>query len=256
MNVGDLLSELREGILHDFSDQIAGSDDRLWSDDRLMRYMNEAQRRFARKSMVIRDGKTPDVVQVPLVAGQTTYTLHKSVLAVLSATYGTDQSDLARTGHAVFGYQRTVSDLNLYDTSWPSTPPPGKPMVFSTDETVDRDDDGSMSVVTMRVFPAPRADFLGPINLRVARLPLCSLSLDALDAYPELPEDHHLEMLDWAAYLALRIVDLDEEAPNRANEFRASFEDHVKRARDEMMRKTFAPMGWAFGRRGFVWSGN
>ena len=256
MNVGDLLSELREGILHDFSDRIAGSDDRLWPDDRLMRYMNEAQRRFARKSLVLRDATTPDVVQVQLVAGQTTYTLHKSVLAVLTATYGTDQSDLARTGRAVFGYQRTVSDLNLYDSAWPATPPPGKPMVFSTDETLGQDENGSMSVVTMRVFPAPRSDYLGPINLRVARLPLCDLSLDALDAYPELPEDHHLEMLDWAAYLALRVTDLDEEAPNRANEFRASFEDHVKRAKDEMMRKTFAPMGWAFGRRGFTWSGN
>ena len=124
MNVGDLLNELREGILHDFSDQIAGSDDRLWSDARLMRYINEAHRKFARDAMIIHDNSTAEVVQVPLVAGQTNYTLHKSILAVITATYGTDQSDLARTGRAVFGYQRTPSDINFFDTAWPATPPP------------------------------------------------------------------------------------------------------------------------------------
>ena len=60
-------------------------------------------------------------------------------------------------------------------------------------------------------------------------------------------------MLDWAAYLALRIVDVDAGMPSRANEFRASFEDHVKNARNSAMRKLFAPLQWGFGRNGFTW---
>jgi len=60
-------------------------------------------------------------------------------------------------------------------------------------------------------------------------------------------------MLDWAAYLALRIVDVDAENVSRAMEFRGTFEDSVKKARSAAMRKLFAPLHWGFGRNGFTW---
>ena len=60
-------------------------------------------------------------------------------------------------------------------------------------------------------------------------------------------------MLDWAAYLALRIVDDDAGSARRALEFRASFDQHVKEARTLVMRKLFTPVEWGFGRGGFSW---
>ena len=51
MNLGDLLEELRENILHDRSDRIAGDTDQLWSDRTLVRYINEAERKMAREAL-------------------------------------------------------------------------------------------------------------------------------------------------------------------------------------------------------------
>jgi hypothetical protein len=73
MKLGDLLSELRLNILNDRSDRIDGDSDYLWTDETLVRYINEAQRRFACRSLVIRDATTPEVVDVVLETGVTEY---------------------------------------------------------------------------------------------------------------------------------------------------------------------------------------
>lgn len=253
MILDDLLTELRENILHDRSDRVSGETDRLWSDATLVRYINEAQRRFARLSLVIRDGTSPDVTQVTLQTGVTSYTLHESVLAVLSVRLAGDSADLARAGHAAFDTYRQP-DTYYFDPGQLSAIPPGKPLAYATDETIGEDNEGSMGAAVLRVYPAPTAAYNGQIlNMRVIRLPVEAFSLLNLKAVPEIPEDHHLEMLDWAAYLALRIVDVDAGMPSRAAEFRASFDAAVKQARDAVMRKFFTPLQWGFGRNGFSW---
>ena len=253
MILDDLLTELRENILHDRSDRVSGETDRLWSDATLVRYINEAQRRFARLAMVIRDGTSPDVTQVTLQTGVTTYTLHESVLALLSVKLQGDRGDLARAGHAGFDTYRQP-DTYYFDPAQVYQLPPGKPLAYSTDETIGEDNEGSMGAMVLRVYPEPTATYNGQkLYMRVIRLPVETLTLSNLKAVPELPEDHHLEMLDWAAYLALRIVDVDAGMPSRAAEFRASFDASVKQARDAMMRKFFTPLQWGFGRNGFSW---
>lgn len=254
MTLAELLQELRENILHDRSNRVAGDSDLLWSDATLVRYINEAHRRFARQGLVIRDGSTPEVTEVTLVAGQKLYTLHPSVLAVVSAKIDDDEeADLARAGHAAFNTYRTP-DAYFFDPSQLSSLPAGKPVAFSTDEQLSFDDNDAMSVVTMRVYPTPSATYAGDkIKLRVVRGPLENFSTDCMNVTPEIPEDHHLEMLDWAAYLALRIVDVDGNFAGMADMFRASFEQHVVEARKAAMRKMFTPMQWGFGRNGFSW---
>ncbi len=47
MNLGELLDELRTGILHDVSDQVAGvTSDQLWTDTRLVRYIQRGPTTF------------------------------------------------------------------------------------------------------------------------------------------------------------------------------------------------------------------
>jgi hypothetical protein len=253
MNLGELLSELRVNILNDRSDRVAGTSDYLWTDETLVRYINEAQRRFARLGLVIRDNTTPEVVEIPLQTGISEYTLHQSVLAVISARHDGDAADLARAGHSQFDTYRQP-DPYFFDGSQLTTIPDGKPLAFSTDETVGADDRGSISAVVMRIYPTPSAAYDGDVvRLRVCRLPMYPFRATSLKALPEIPEDHHLEMLDWAAYLALRIVDQDAGWKGRADEFRMSFEGHVAAARRSVMRKLFAPLQWGFGRNGFSW---
>lgn len=254
MNLTDLLGELRTNILNDRSDRTSGSSDYLWTDTTLIRYINEAERRFARRSFIIHDSLTAAVVNVTLVAGQTQYKLHKSILSVLSAKIDGATNDLARVGHCILGdYRPTNTDLP-FNSALIGSAAEGAPLAFTTDETIAADDNGSMSSVSMRVYPTPRAADAGTIiKLRVVRMPLLPLTADKMLAVPEIPEDHHLDMLDWAAYLALRIVDVDAGSPKRAKEFAESFEAHVQEARRLVLRKLRAPRPWGFGRNGFSW---
>lgn len=253
MNLGELLQYLRGAILNDRSDRVAGSADYLWTDETLVININEAQARFCRRGLVLRDGTTDEVTLVTLQEGVTTYPLHESILGVLSAKRSTETIDLTRVGHAALAGYRTLAS-NWIDPSDMLALPPGPPIAYSTDETLS--DAGADTFVqpVLRVYPAPGAAQDGQtIRLRVVRKPLQKLRLEALAMVPEIPEDYHIPMLDWAAYLALRIVDDDAGAPRRAAEFAASFERSVQEARIEVMRKLFAPMGHGFGRGGWSW---
>jgi hypothetical protein len=101
------LQELRDNILYDRGSSTA-DDDRLWSNATLVRYINEAQRRFAKRSLIIRDASTPAVVEVTLQDGVDTYALHESILSVISAKIDGKAVDLVRIGHSVFGSSRTA----------------------------------------------------------------------------------------------------------------------------------------------------
>lgn len=252
MNLGELLSELRENILHDRSDRVSGSSDYLWSDATLVRYINEAQRRFARHSLCLRDSTNEDVTILRLKNGVDEYALHQSVIAVMSARMPPLTRDLARVGHSMLSGYRPPDTLWFDPVS--DTLPPGRPQAFSTDEGTVADDNDSAGVISMRMYPVPGPTEDGQtIRLRVVRLPVEPFVLSSKTSVPEIPEDHHLEMLDWAAYLALRVVDHDAGDPARANEFRASFEAACLDARKSAMRKMFAPQPWRFGANGFAW---
>lgn len=254
MKLEDLLDELRNNILHDRSAQTGGTtSDFLWSDKTLIRYINEAQKRFARKALVIRDGSTTEVCTVTLQDGVSEYTLHTSIIAVLSARVSTAQADLVRTGHWALGNIQPPNTA-FWDPSHFNAAQPGPPLAYATDEEMVEGDDGSRNAATLRIFPTPNAAAAGTIiKLRVCRLPLDELQPGDLSAIPEIPDDYHIPMLDWAAYLALRIVDHDAGDPERAAEFAAAFEEHVKEARAEVLRKLFAPRPWGFGKNGFAW---
>ena len=287
MTLDDLLDTLRRDILHDRSDQVAGDNDALWSDTTLIRYIDEAQRRFARRSLCIRDG-TSAVTRFTTVPYQQDYALDPSVITVYSARslgngvwyngvyvpgyYTTadppvyvpttptllqypDKIDLGRGSHAG-RYKYDVADTYFFDVNNLSTLNPGKPLVFDTDE-FNVDTGGSAGGVSVRLYPMPDATYSGNvIQMRVSRMPATRLTPATLQAVPEIPEDYHLDMLDWAAYLALRIVDHELGDAERAAEFRQSFEAHVEEARTEIQRKNFAPQPWGFGGNAFSYVGN
>ena len=267
MIVSDLLSELRENILHDRSDQVAGVTDQLWSDATLIRYINEAHERFAKRSECLRDFSTPGVITVNLVAGQEFYQLHPKIIGILSArymgnaTYPPDGADLARAGHANLDTYKSV-DNRYFDTSSISILKPGKVIAFTTDEGMTADGRGALNSMVLRTFPTVGVGYDGTLKLRVVRLPLRKLSLSDPNATPEIPEQYHLNMLDWAGYLALRQPDLDVAGGDgfkQANALAVSFEKHVQDAKTEIRRRMFTPPAFQFGSNGFTyerdWSG-
>lgn len=253
MTLGELLTLLRESILNDRTDRTSGSSDYLWTDQTLVTYINEAQRKFAVDSLILRDGSTDEVTLVTLVTGQKIYSLHESIISVLSAQRDDSEVAMTRLGHSIFSMFRGNAE-RWADPATFNAIPNGPTLAFSTDEALSAGGSGDFSKISMRVYPPPTADEDGKtIRLRVVRKPLVKFAVTDLDLSPEIPEDHHIEMLDWAAYLALRIVDDDAGNPKRAQEFAAAFADHVSKAKKLAMAKLFAPTGWGFGRGGFTW---
>ena len=254
MHTDEMLAELRHHMLRDVSDQVAGASDYLWSDNGLMLYINQGYNRFARQTKCIRDAMTPSICQFTTVADQNFYTLDPHVVSILSIRMTGDTADLARAGHADLDTYRQP-DTYFFDPGQLSSMPPGKPMAWATDEGVVQDADGSYRAIQLRLYPIPTSDYAVIVgNMRVARLPLTLLSISQPDAAPEIPEEHHMDILNWAAYLALRGVDLDVAgggAWDRAKEFRAAFDDAVNDMKRDAQSKMFRPLQWAFGRNGF-----
>ncbi|MNX63515.1 hypothetical protein D3C86_945160 [compost metagenome] len=89
---------------------------------------------------------------------------------------------------------------------------------------------------------APVPTEAATLHLQVLRRPLVPLSLNDLDAAPEIPEEYHLDLLEWAAWRALRNhdADLDGDANNigivmaRSSAHKKRFEDAVAECKRRM----------------------
>ena len=127
MDVAELLDELRAGILRDTAELKNGPDGRYWTDERLLRYLDDAHSRFARLSLCIHDDTTPQVTQVKLRTGVAIYMLDKSIVSVLSARHQDDTQDLVRLTH-----ETAMTNANVFTETFEfaTFTPPGKPNSF------------------------------------------------------------------------------------------------------------------------------
>jgi hypothetical protein len=250
------LDELRHSILRDASALKSGPDDQFWSDESLIRYIEDAQRRFARLSLCLRDDTTVALTQVTLVGdGLTdTYTLHPSVLKVVSARHQDDTKDMANITHYNVNTQNSFTET----FEFASYPPQGKPTQFTTDEGMDSTQNNA---IRMRFFGMP-LDLAGAtqtgktVFMRVIRTPMNPLSIATLDSVFEIPEDYHLDMLEWAAYRALRNLDIDGEDRTKAAAHKTRFEEAVAECKREMKSRMWQPLMWGFGSNGFTYLKN
>lgn len=232
MNTRELLEELRENILRDISDAVGSdSDSFLLSDKALVRYINDAQNKFASQTLCLRDETTPPVTEIVLVAGQETYALDSRVVAVHTVRSSTRRRLKATTYGFLAG---TYGDMSRgYATEWCQND--GAPVYFYTDRETQR----------MGVYPAPSAEFIltnPKLFMQVSRLPLEQLVAEKLDAVPEVASQYHLDMLEWAAYRALMNSDIEIESMGKASARRARFNETVKQLRAERDRLLMQPL--------------
>lgn len=250
MTLGDMLSELRFNILRDRSDLIKGDNDSLWSDETLLRYIKDAERKFARDTLIIRDGTTPQYTQITLKQGVKNYPLDPLVLGVLSARYEGTEYDLARSGHGIV----TLSQPSTYFEFNPLADfqtAPGIPVAFYTDET---NTFALKATPTLTVYPLPSANQTGmKIYMRVVRLAGGKYGLDCLDRESQIPEDYCLDVLEWSAYRAQRTFDGDAGAPTSAADHQVAYDRAVKKAIRDMKTQGFVTIGMKYGRNGFAW---
>lgn len=234
MTLQELLDELRKNILRDVSDQLSPGDRAvMWDDDTLVRYINEAQNRFCIKTSILRDESTAAICNITLVAGQDTYPLDPRVIAVIAASLpgpnppqrlrirkGTYGALFNRSGDTTFG--SLYCDLQR----WQETPSQ-HPFLFYTDRETQR----------MGVYPPPGTTLDGMVlNLRVSRRPVQPLLVNNKNAVPEIPEDHHMDILEWAAWKCLRNHDVDTENIPKASTHKKRFDDAVDEVSREIKR--------------------
>lgn len=231
MNVGELLEELRENVLADISDEVKTSaDGQLWSDSTLVRAIADGQLQFATRTLCLRSESVAELCDIQLVPDQEMYAMSPKVISVYGArvfyppegsapnvrtridhldqvSYGTLMTS-GRGDVLVGGAVRTVATTGRC-----------APAVFYTDRETNR----------IGVYPAPSEALL--LRLRVAHRPLRRYSANDLTTELEIPEEHHMDVLEYAAWRCLRNHSADSEDIPKASTHKRAFDAAVEELR-------------------------
>lgn len=236
MNLTELLEYTASQFLDDRTDLVDGDPDSIWSDDFLIRQLNEGMRKLARRAWCIIEEGVPPAGVLVLATNKAVYDLHKSVLRVYLATPSDQTWPLARTSDAVLRGARVSTDGNFnIDTS--STTETGRPLAIATDA-------GTRQV---RVFRTPSSTENGlAVNLKIARLPIVQLTVDDMDAEPEVGEDYHELLCRYAAGKALTLPNVDGQFRTLGRDLLTEFNDEVREARQDRQRAEMDGARWGF----------
>lgn len=171
----------------------------LWSDEEIVAYLNDAVNEACLRARLIEDSATPAVCVLPLVAGQSTYELHKAVFDIRRVTFN---------GKALGMSSVEAEDEN--DLTWESRKgsEPLRVIVSGTNR--------------IRVVPEPTEPV--SLGLTVYRTPLKDLSADIDSASPEIPLVYHPRLKDWAYRCAYLKQDAEAFDKSAADDFEARFE--------------------------------
>lgn len=237
MELRELLEELRSNVLRDVSSSVNGDDeDSLWTDATLVRYLRDAEEKFAAGTLCLRDSITPALAQITLVPGQADYVLDKRVIDIYSALYIGEHN---RTQLTATSYNGRFGSRGEFTPNGGYCDPQGRgaPQMYYTD----------LDTGMIGFYPVPRDEEVPyTVRLQVARRPLKPLNANDLDASPEIPDEYHLDLVEWACWRALRNhdADIDGDPANinivmaRSSAHKKRFEDAVAECRRKMKYMT------------------
>ena len=195
MNSEELLRHLRVDILRD-----TGTN-RLWSDEVLYLYLNEAQREFCRETHILVED-----MAIAFTTGESEYPLGPHVLFVASARVNGAVGDMIST-------VRSFVPVHVDAT--------GIPQMFTTDEVTQ----------TMRVFPIP--DRNGVITIREAVFPSCEIRDMTV---PGIPFQYHTALALFAAHRALITNDVDGGNTASSDRYLREWNQRVADAKRDVYR--------------------
>lgn len=228
MKLGEILEHISKDILNDRTEMLRGTSDSLWSDALLVRLLNHAQKVLAR-SLVIRDDATSGAsivaTQIQLVQGQSQYNLHPSVLRVITAKMSDSEVELQKVNHILSNPQPWSDEGTNMSVSMAYIEAEGRPTVFSSDEATRK--------LRVRVKPNAASALL-KLNLQVARMPIEELDLVNLEASPEVPEEYHLELVNYVAGECLSMPNVDSVHRESAADYKRSWASIVRQAQRDM----------------------
>lgn len=182
----------------------------LWSDSEVLVYLNEAQKMFVRLTNGIYDVSSV-ACSVDVVTGEKFSSIHPSILEIRKAYYVNPDTQVKRELKII-----SLADLdNLADSDYgvrinPAIQDvPGPVTYMLTGEERNK----------VRWIGIPTEDTT--VELAIARLPLTTLSDTQLVL--EVPEEHHVYLIDWMKHLAYNKQDGDAYDPKTAVESEMRF---------------------------------
>ena len=181
----------------------------LWQDIELVRFLNQAESDFARRTHCLIDDEST-FTTLTTVIGQSTYTLDDRIIFVKELGLVLDDGEGNLT-YRELGDKTRHQQRDNYAQGCP----------YSYNLQVARN--------KLRLYPVPDAEYT--IKLSVARKPLRAMS-NPKDV-PEIPEEWHLCLCDYAAGRALINNDPERANMQSKNEFMASWDLHVRDAKRE-----------------------
>lgn len=198
------LSAILEACREELDDSIEPF---LWSDELLVRYLNEAIRQACVRARLLVESTLP-MCAIAVVAGQERYNLDPSVIVVRRAALRSRPSDpLFRTNTAA---------LDRFRCSWRNEQ--GRP------EFVVMDQQGAGRQLLLTPKPT-EADTLDLVVLRYVTEDEV-LSADDPTGEPAIPPEHHEALVHWVCQRALRVSDAEARDLRRADDQLGMFEAH------------------------------
>jgi len=193
MNLGQLVEHVRLYYLRDTESPY------LWPAKELVRYFNGAQDIFARHTHCITDFES-DFTLLTTVASKNNYKLDPRIIYVYEVYNA---------------YGRRMGKSNRQKI--PTVINEGVPISYTLDA-------GSR---LLRFWPTPDGEY--EHKMFVARLPLRSMT--AISDVPEIPEEYHLDLCDYVAYMAVRNNDTESSEVQAGNNFRDDWEKKLVEAK-------------------------
>ena len=196
----------------------------LWSDDELIYYLNLAERKFCKDTLILTDMTTQAITEISILSStpEINYLLDKRILKIDSARLITKGWHLRRD---------TISNFER-DPLWDTRV--GTPSKYCVD--------AQRGYITL--------DRLTSINdtikLRVRRMPLVDIN-DAADI-PEIPEQYHEYLVEGILYHAYMKQDVEAFDMAKASTYLAIFENNLERLRIEEQNYQYTNMSSGFNK--------
>lgn len=191
MNVEQFIAAFR-------SDMGDASAPYLWSDEDIVRYLNDAVNEAATRAFLIEDS-TSAACSITLVPSQASYALNASVISVKRVTFSGKPLTVS-----------SVEDMDDTDAGWEAKTGT-QPQKFIVNG----------AVTEIRVYPTPTE--AGTLALTVYRTPLEALSADDDTGTPEIKTVYHERLKNWMYRCALLKDDAETFDRARANDYEARF---------------------------------
>lgn len=231
----ELIAEIRS-VLGDTSSIIGGEPDELVSNERILRRLNEAQNRFCDRAWVLVDDTTAATCQITMLLGQSAYNLHKSVLKVKSLKLSDSDIPLSQKNWNQLFPEAAPNTMAPFDVNAASTYSPGRPGAFACDVASKR-------IIFGRSPDSTTAGLVA--QMRVARLPLLPITAEGT---PEIAEEYHQSLADWAAgTLLTRTMDNESKNYQRGKDMVAEVELRIENIRKTTQRREMSNPGIVLG---------